>query len=249
MFKNLLKKIADKMGYVILKKSLPADVLREKEFVDILEKCQEYTMCASDKSFGLYKAVEYLSRTRTQGDFVECGVWKGGQSMLMAYALLKGRDTERRLWLYDTYAGMSEPTKYDTPAHPKEPALEKWTKHNKGDHNEWCYAPLDEVKDNVYSTKYPKEKFIFVQGKVEDTIPAHIPEKIALLRLDTDWYESTRHELEHLFPLLVKGGVLLIDDYGSWEGSRRAVDEYLQKHNVKILLSRVGESRLGVKVE
>jgi hypothetical protein len=86
-------------------------------------------------------------------------------------------------------------------------------------------------------------------GKVEDTIPADIPEKIALLRLDTDWYESTKHELIHLFPRLQKGGVLIIDDYGFWKGARKAVDEYFAENNIQILLNRIDDTgRMAIKL-
>jgi hypothetical protein len=117
-----------------------------------------------------------------------------------------------------------------------------------GDHNEWFYSPLDEVQANMRRTGLAPERFEFVRGRVEDTIPARLPERIALLRLDTDWYESTRHELIHLFPLLEPGGVLIVDDYGAWEGARRAVDEYFDETGTKILLSRIDETgRIGVK--
>jgi len=248
MIKNFLKYAADRLGYMILKKGLPVDMLPEKEFIALMKACEPYTMVASDKSFGLFKAVEYLVRADIRGDFVECGVWKGGQSMLMAYTLLKEKHPDRTLWLYDTYTGMTEPTEVDVYAFPDEPAHEKWEKLNTSDHNAWCFAPIEEVRSNVLSTGYPADLFRFVKGKVEETIPAVMPDSIALLRLDTDWYESTYHELEHLYPRLVPGGVLLIDDYGSWEGARKAVDEYIQKTGAKILLSKIGQGRIGVKV-
>ena len=77
-----------------------------------------------------------------------------------------------------------------------------------------------------------------VKGKVEDTLPGHAPDHIAVLRLDTDWYASTKHEMEHLYPRLARGGVLIIDDYGHWAGSRQAVDEYLAEHGIHLLLNR-----------
>jgi O-methyltransferase len=86
-----------------------------------------------------------------------------------------------------------------------------------------------------------------VKGKVEDTIPANIPERIALLRLDTDFYRSTRHELEHLYPRLERGGVLIIDDYGAYVGARQATDEYFASR--PFLLNRIDEHvRCGVKL-
>ena len=82
------------------------------------------------------------------------------------------------------------------------------------------------VKKNMASTDYPEENIIYIKGKIEETLPGYIPRKISILRLDTDWYESTKHELEHLYPILSPGGVLIIDDYGHFAGARKAVDEY-----------------------
>ena len=113
-----------------------------------------------------------------------------------------------------------------------------------------CNVPLNDVKKNVFSTNYNKEKFHFIVGKVEETIPEKAPEKISLLRLDTDWYESTRHELVHLFPRLSRGGIIIIDDYWSWDGSRMATDEYLSQNNIKIFLKTIDPfgGVIGVKM-
>jgi O-methyltransferase len=248
MIKSFLKKLADTFGYIVLKKGYPIDIQREKDFIEKYEQVLPYTMVASDKAFGLYQALQYIIRHKIEGDFVECGVWRGGQAMLMASVLQQQNDTGRTLWLYDTYAGMSEPTPEDVFVYPEDPAAKRWKDMARQGHNEWCYASLDEVKRNMRQTGYPEENARFVKGKVEDTLPKEIPQKIALLRLDTDWYVSTKHELEHLFPLLVSGGVLILDDYGSWEGARQAVDEYFATHKDKILLVKVGQSRIGVKL-
>jgi hypothetical protein len=105
------------------------------------------------------------------------------------------------------------------------------------------------VKNNLYSTGYPRENIIFIKGKVEETIPAVIPDKIAILRLDTDWYESTYHELLHLFPRLSVHGVLILDDYGCLKGAKRATDTYFNEHGVKVLLNRIDYSgRIAIKV-
>src|SRR5262249_25761216 len=109
----------------------------------------------------------------------------------------------------------------------------------------WCYSGLDEVASNMRSTGYPDDLVHLVKGKVEETIPGAAPAQIAVLRLDTDWYESTRHELEHLYPRLAPGGVLIIDDYGYWAGARKAVDEYFQG---SLFLSRIdGTGRIAIK--
>jgi len=117
-----------------------------------------------------------------------------------------------------------------------------------GDFNTWRFSPIDEVNKNLFSTGYPQEKTTFVNGTVEETIPDTIPAEIALLRPDTDFYESTHHELQHLFPRLSPNGVLIIDDYGWWRGSRDATDQYFAANDVDILLHRVDSvSRVAVK--
>ena len=108
---------------------------------------------------------------------------------------------------------------------------------------------MEEARANLLCTGYPAGKMQFVKGKVEDTIPASAPEHIALLRLDTDWFESTYHELIHLYPRLSPGGILIIDDYGYWQGARKAVDRYIEEHQLKLLLTRVDDSaRMSVKM-
>ena len=141
---------------------------------------------------------------------------------------------------------MSKPTDDDKTITSGEMAIKEWEKGQKKDFNEFCFASLGEVKRNLFSTGYPKENIIFVKGKVEETIPKKIPKKISLLRLDTDWYESTKHELVYLYPKISKNGVLIIDDYGHWQGSKKAVDENFK--NKSILLSRIDYSgRIGIK--
>jgi hypothetical protein len=180
----------------------------------------------------LYDAINYLSKNNLQGDIVECGVWRGGSSMVSALTLLNNKDTNRTLYLYDTFEGMNPPTDDDVSV-SGETAKDTWQGKFK------CFADFDDVNTNILSTEYPKENIILVKGMVENTIPQVIPDKIALLRLDTDWYESTYHELVHLFPKLVKGGVLIIDDYGFWKGSRAAADQYFHENNITIFLNRV----------
>jgi hypothetical protein len=113
----------------------------------------------------------------------------------------------------------------------------------------WAYSPEEEVRRNVGACGYPLEQVKFVKGLVEHTVPDQAPERIALLRLDTDWYESTRHELCHLYPRLERRGVLVIDDYGHWQGARRAVDEYFRNASPPVLLQRIDyTARLVLKL-
>ena len=206
-------------------------------------------MTSKERMYALYKSVEYIIKTDIPGDFVECGVWRGGSTMLIAFTLIELNATNRKIYLYDTFKGMTKPTDYDhLVSNKKIRAIDKWKKEQKKDYNKWVYVSLSKVKKNMALTKYPKNNIVFVKGKVEETIPKTIPSKIAILRLDTDWYESTKHELIHLFPPLLKGGILIIDDYGYWAGSKKAVDEYFS--NKQILLNRIDNTgRIGIKIE
>jgi O-methyltransferase len=219
----------------------------EPEFTALFADCHQYTMTSPERMYALFKAVEYVVRNRVPGDLVECGVWKGGSTMMMALALAHFGDTTRTLYLYDTFAGMPAPGEQDLDYKGRHSAS-TWERMQREGHNEWCYSPLDEVKRNVARTGYPADRVVYVQGKVEDTIPGTRPERTALLRLDTDWYASTRHELEHLYPGLVPGGVLVLDDYGNWKGARQATDEYFAERGLPLLLNRIDATgRIAVK--
>lgn len=242
-YKNILKRFLASRGYEIRKIDEP-DI--DPAFAAIHAAVRESTMTSRERQYALYQAVQYVADNHIEGDIVECGVWKGGSSMISALALKEKKQTDRKLYLYDTFAGMSAPTKEDVSLHGTK-AQGKWESLADGDKNLWDYASLQEVKDNLAATGYPKENLIFVPGKVEDTIPATMPERIAVLRLDTDWYASTKHELEYLFPRLVPGGVLIIDDYGHWKGARQAVDEYLATQP-PLFLARIDYTgRIGIK--
>ncbi|HVU34451.1 MAG TPA: TylF/MycF/NovP-related O-methyltransferase [Opitutaceae bacterium] len=193
----------------------------------LLTRVRPFTMTSVERMAALLDAVAYVSRSKIPGDIAECGVWRGGSMMLIALALLARGDTSRSLYLYDTFDGMPPPTSRDAnfAGEPARGLLEREPQRT----GIWCYASREDVQANLWSTGYPREKIHFIKGKVEDTIPTSAPGQLALLRLDTDWYESTRHELTHLYPLLPEGGVLVIDDYGHWQGARKAVDEYFER--------------------
>ena len=215
-----------------------------------IRRVQPYTMTSPERLFSLVDAVRYISRTGIAGDVVECGVWRGGSMMATALTLMECGDLSRDLFLFDTFEGMAPPTERDV-AIDGQLASKLLRSHEKTESDSvWCYATLDHVRDAMTGTGYRTDAIHYIQGKVEDTIPLQAPSKISLLRLDTDWYESTRHELEHLFPRLVKGGVLIIDDYGHWKGAREAVDEYLSANKIKLLLNRIDYTgRIAVKIE
>lgn len=169
--------------------------------------------------------------------------------MAAAYTLQNLGRSDIDLYLFDTYEGMTKPTDLDVSLFGKLATTEFERLQTSDNGSEWCYASLEDVQKNLIGTGYNKEKIRFVKGRVENTIPISAPEQISILRLDTDWYESTRHELVHLFPRLSIGGVLIVDDYGHWQGSRKAVDEYLIQNNISILLNRVDyTARIGIKL-
>ncbi len=195
----------------------------------------QHTLTDRERIIGLTRAVRYIEQAGIPGDIVECGVWKGGSMMAVARTLLNLGSTERQLYLFDTFEGMTAPTDLDT-SQEYGNAKEIWNRR-KSEGTSWVRSPLDEVKRNMASVGYPEEHTVYIQGRVEDTLPAAAPESIAILRLDTDWYESTRHEMIHLFPRLQEGGVLILDDYFTWQGSRIAVDEYLEEQGIRIFLA------------
>ena len=220
----------------------------DSEFIELYEECAPYTMTTIERMYALYSGLKYIVANKIPGDIVECGVWKGGSSMLCALTLAKLGDSDRKLLLYDTYTGMPKPIEKDKEAFTGNEAMSEWSKNEKGEINEWCYASLEEVQNNMFSTGYPKENISFIKGKVEETIPNTIPDHIALLRLDTDLFESTKHELIHLYPKLSKLGVLVIDDYGYWAGAREAVDDYLNDNSINMLLHRIDQTgRIAIK--
>lgn len=249
---RLIKKLARMLGLARVtacaEQSFPADV--PVSLIAIYKRIKPYTMTSPERVLALCEAVRYIHEKNIDGDIVECGVWKGGSMMAVAETLLSLGESNRNLYLFDTYEGMAPPTgeDVDIAGVTAESLLEQSDKRN--DDSVWCCASLEMVRSAVNSVGYPAEKIHFVKGMVEQTIPAGAPEKIALLRLDTDWYESTRHEMEHLFPRLAKGGVLIIDDYGHWQGARKAIDEYLEYNKIKMLLNRIDYTgRIAVKVE
>ena len=229
------------------KAALPPDF--ETIHENIIAKVRPYTMTSPERLYGLIESVQYVVKNQIPGALVECGVWKGGSMMAIAETLLALGVNDRELYLYDTFEGMTAPTSEDVDQLNRDAASQlKQDLNKKTDSVVWAYSGLEEVKRNIALSGYPSEKIHFVQGDILKTIPATLPGQTALLRLDTDWYESTKHEMEQLYPLLVSKGVLIIDDYGFWKGSRKAVDEYLAAHQIGILLHRMDETgRSAVK--
>jgi O-methyltransferase len=219
----------------------------------IVERSLPYTMTGVPRLMALIEAVRYCVRADVPGELVECGVWRGGSVMAMILTLQDLGVGDRDVYLFDTFGEMAAPGERDSsPLHG--PALELWRQRERSRLRLLFESPLDPwvgedgVRELLAASGYPQERLHVVSGRVEETLPARAPDRLALLRLDTDWYESTRHELVNLYPRLSEGGVLIVDDYGSWEGCRQAVDEYFAEDAAPPLLSPIDYTgRVAVK--
>ena len=232
--KKLAKQILLQFGFEIrkLKADRYSQVVAELSaeelgFIEFVE-AQEMTMTSRFRLIATAMAVKHVVEAGIEGDFVECGVYRGGNAIL-AKKMLDHYADRRAVWLFDTFEGMTEPTDFDKKIINGTPAKEKWQESVvAGGGSSWCRASLADVKENIVKAGLGLEGFRFVIGDVLQTLSAPPPDlqRISVLRLDTDWYESTKLELQVLYPQLVRGGILLIDDYGHWEGAKKAVDEY-----------------------
>ena len=203
--------------------------------------CNDKTMVSGKHLNFLENIITKINDENILGDIVECGVWKGGCSMWMMICQKK-YNMYRKFYLYDTFDGMTFP---DSDKDAKEAVdiynnikdgkydrgYDKWHKEKK-----WAFAPIELVKKNINLTLYDESKILYVMGDVCATLNTTVPSEISILRLDTDWYNSTKKELDVLFPLVVKNGYIIIDDYYSWKGSRTATDEFLKINKGKVTI-------------
>jgi O-methyltransferase len=213
-----------------------------REETDIIRTVRPYSMVPNEGIVELRRAVQHLVKQKIEGAIVECGVYRGGCMMAVALTLSE-LQVKRQLFLFDTFSGMPESTERDRDF------LGRGAEASRPMDNKWCYARRDDVEANMCSTSFDMSDVTLVEGMVEETIPEHAPDRIALLRLDTDFYESTYHELVHLYPRIVPGGILIIDDYGYWSGCREAVDQYFREQSLPCFMARTTSSiRTIVKV-
>lgn len=195
--------------------------------IDFVNIVTPYSMTGYERIKELYDSLEYIKNNKIDGDLVECGVWKGGNILGMMEYLHHHR-IDKNIWIFDTFSGMTPPTEkdYDLNGISASRLMENPIVFAK--------STLDEVNLNLSKSNFDKSKLKFVVGDVSQTLrnPENIPEELSLLRLDTDWYESTKDELAFLYPKLILGGILIVDDYGHWAGSKLAVDEYFKNEDV-----------------
>jgi O-methyltransferase len=239
MLVSFLKRLwrAGKGGGTNNPEFVPVEASPEEK--QILRRTEGFTMTTRERLWASMSAVKYVALNHVPGAVVECGIWRGGSTMAMIEVLLMLGVRDREVFLFDTFSGMTPASDFDTDSLgvPAKAHLES-TPRVTGN-NVWCIAGIDDVRANVDSTGYPADLVRLVQGDVLETleIEANLPAAIAVLRLDTDWYESTKKELEVLFPRLVRGGVCIVDDYGHWSGARKAVNDYLASYGLFPLLA------------
>lgn len=198
----------------------------------------DVTMTSPERIRGLHTALLEVHNNKIAGDFVECGVWRGG-NIIIAKTFFDSVNDPRTHWAYDTFEGMTAPSDKDPAS-----AHANWT-----DPMVKCLSPLDEVIDNFKKFNVADGTINVVQGDVAETLldASALPDKIAILRLDTDWYASTLVELEVLYSRLVPGGYLIIDDYGYWEGCKKAVDEFFGEEFVSNNFTKLDDTGIMYK--
>jgi O-methyltransferase len=233
--------ISKKFGYRLIKieKSNWSDgfVGISKFEKSILNICSQYSMTGFERMYFLIKAIEQIKNNKIQGDFVECGVWKGGNLILFQKMIEKFK-LKKKIYAFDTFEGMTAPQKVDqTFLGESSIAIFKKLKRKKIDPKKntvMAECSIEDVKNNFRKNTNNNKNLICIKGPVEKTlqIKKNLPKKISILRLDTDWYQSTKIELIKLFPLVEKKGIIIIDDYGYWKGARKAVDEYFKNKNL-----------------
>lgn len=231
-------------NYNGLKSEIPELEPRDE---DLLAKIRGLSMTSSIAQWEFIRALRYIDAHNVPGAIVECGVWRGG-NLALAGLLRKESGSNREIFAYDTFAGMTAPTEHDGKSVGEVDTEKKFEDLERADHNEWCYASIEDVRRNFASIVGQGSQIRMIKGPVQETLndPSNLPEEISLLRLDTDFYDSTKIEMETLYPRLQSGGVLIIDDYGEWAGARKAVDEYFADQHV--WLQRVTHSvRMMIK--
>lgn len=245
---KLLNRIIDKTGLKLVsnKDSYPIEI--EPKNKRLIELVKPNSMSPNIRLHELINSIEYIINKNIKGDFVECGVWRGANLVVMQKLLERNKTENIQVYGYDTFEGMSEPTEFDSDymGNKAEDAMKKTPK--KEGRGIWAYSTIETVINNIENFVNSPNNVKLIKGKVEETLTKkkNLPNSISLLRLDTDFYESTKIELEVLFPLLTKGGILIIDDYGHFTGARKAVDQYFK--NQKIWLKYVDYTcRLYVK--
>jgi len=249
--KELISKMFSALGYKIIAKNTfnyDLDLTdQEKKILNYVLK-NTLIMGTIDNLAATILAVRYVCQNKIKGDFVECGVWRGGHGIAAAltFDLYKSKN---KVICFDTFLGMTKPTDDDSRIYNKVKAITKFNSSSRETHNEWCYASFEEVENNFLRAGVSKDNFQLIKGDVAETLPIFKVDAISFLRLDTDWYESTKVELKYLWPLLSVNGLLVVDDYGHWQGSKKAVDEFFQSNPTILFHATDYRTRSGIKIK
>jgi hypothetical protein len=204
------------------------------------------------------EAVNYILKNNIEGVIIECGVDSGNFEHIWINELMKN-NAVRDIYLYDTFSGLVEPSKFDYTcrsavlASMNNDEVYNFWKNNIIDEktNRWCYTPLETVQHRLNSTGYSQSNLHYIVGDVMETLKdkTKIPEKIAILRLDTDWYESSKYELEQMYDNVVIGGVIIFDDYYHWDGQRRATDDFFESRNINYDFVYIGNYKTAAIIK
>jgi len=186
------------------------------------EIVQPYSITSRERIYGLYECLEEIRKNEIKGDIVECGIYTGGNILGICEYLNYYNIIDVTVWGYDTFTGMTKPSALDVDCSGK--------KADDIFQQVKCECSYDFVINLLKKTNFSKDKIKLIIGDVLKTLNEDTPNKISLLRLDTDWYESTKKELEILYPKLVNGGFLIVDDFGHWQGSKKATEEYFNNN-------------------
>jgi O-methyltransferase len=180
------------------------------------------TMVGMRRLQQLQDAVETVLREQVPGDLIETGVWRGGASIFMRAILAAHGDTIRTVWVADSFQGLPTP---DPAAYPGDTGVDWWDDAD-------LVIPLDQVKENFRRYGLLDEQVRFLPGWFRDTLPTAPIERLAVLRLDGDLYESTIVALESLYPKLTPGGFVIVDDY-ALPTCRQAVDDFRDARGIR----------------
>ena len=247
VLRRSVQRLVNGFGYEIVRNQSAREQTQlqsiDPEFIELYENCQAFSSLGIGRLTDLYMAASYVIDRGVPGDCVECGVGMGGVGSLWASVLARASQ-DRGLYLFDTYEGAPSPGAFDEFSGSSESARERWRRIK--NQTDWTEFTVESIKSLIAASGFPAEQVHLVPGLVQDTIPEHAPEQISLLHLDTNYYDSTIHELRNLLPRLSKFGVLAIDDYGNLPGVKKAVDEYVADTNMKLFFTTHGTGRIAV---
>lgn len=239
--KNIIRKNKTLLSLakkLMLVKSIPLKDFFNFEKLWLFKKVYPYTMVGYARLSNVYELANLVEKNKIAGVFAECGVWRGGCIAVMAFVAQKF-NSGRKVWLFDSFEGLPEPTLEDGKI-AKDYAL------NKAEGNlktiDKCVAPLKDVEEVFFDVlKLDKKNIVISKGWFQDTLPKDREKigKIAILRLDGDWYESTKSCLENLYDNVIIGGYIILDDYGHWEGAKKALDEFFIERNIRPELVKI----------